>query len=118
VTKGRSALLHGNPTWSFLYRKIINELRDQFRCIAPDYPGSGLSVAPTRYGFTPAEHADAIERFVLQLDLTAVTMMVQDWGSDRVRRGNPPAGPVLAVRHRQHEGFCRQASGGRACPMR
>ena len=36
-------LLHGNPTWSFLYRKIIVGLRDDFRCIAPDYPGFGLS---------------------------------------------------------------------------
>jgi haloalkane dehalogenase len=33
-------LLHGNPTWSFLYRELIKGLRDQFRCIAPDHPGS------------------------------------------------------------------------------
>ena len=94
-------LLHGNPTWSFLYRKIINELRDQFRCIAPDYPGFGLSVASAQYGFTPAEHADVIERFVQELDLTTVTMMVQDWG-----------GPIgFAVATRQPERFARFVIG-------
>ena len=39
-------LLHGNPTWSFLYRNIVSGLKDRFRCIAPDYPGFGLSIAP------------------------------------------------------------------------
>lgn len=84
-------LLHGNPTWSFLYREIIKELRSQFRCIALDYPGFGLSVAPAGYGFTPAEHADVVEDFVKQLDLGAVTMMVQDWGG--------PIGFAVATRH-------------------
>ena len=57
-------LLHGNPTWSFLYRKIINELKDDFRLIAPDYPGFGLSSAPRGYTFTAAEQAQAISEFV------------------------------------------------------
>jgi haloalkane dehalogenase len=61
-------VLHGNPTWSFLYRNIIKELCGQFRCIAPDYPGFGLSVAPLGHGLTPAEHAAVIEGFVQQLD--------------------------------------------------
>jgi len=82
-------LLHGNPTWSFLYREIIKELRSQFRCIALDYPGFGLSVAPAGYGFTPAEHADVVEDFVKQLDLGAVTMMVQDWGGPMGSRSQP-----------------------------
>jgi haloalkane dehalogenase len=74
-------LLHGNPTWSFLYREVIAGLRDRFRCIAPDYPGFGLSgPAPAGYGYTPAEHARVVERLVLELDLTGATMMVQDWG--------------------------------------
>jgi haloalkane dehalogenase len=38
-------LLHGNPTWSFLYRDIITGLRHRFRCVAVDYPGFGLSTA-------------------------------------------------------------------------
>jgi haloalkane dehalogenase len=85
-------LLHGNPTWSFLYRDVIAGLRDRFRCIAPDYPGFGLSgPAPAGYGYTPAEHARVIERLVLDLDLTGVTMMVQDWGG--------PIGFAVATRH-------------------
>jgi haloalkane dehalogenase len=73
-------LLHGNPTWSFLYREIVRGLRDRYRCIAPDYPGFGLSQQPLGYGFTAAEHAAVIEQFVLELDLSGITMMVQDWG--------------------------------------
>jgi haloalkane dehalogenase len=73
-------LLHGNPTWSFLYRDVIKGLRDRYRCLALDHPGFGLSRAPAGYGFTPAEHARVLERFVAELDLTGVTMMVQDWG--------------------------------------
>jgi len=84
-------LLHGNPTWSFLYRDVVAALRDRYRCIAVDYPGFGLSSAPPGYGFTPAEHADVLEQLVVQLDLSAVTMMVQDWGG--------PIGFAVATRH-------------------
>jgi haloalkane dehalogenase len=73
-------LLHGNPTWSFLYRDVIKGLRDRYRCIAPDYPGFGLSSASPGYGFAPAEHAAVLGRLIERLDLTDVTMMVQDWG--------------------------------------
>ena len=84
-------LLHGNPTWSFLYRDVIRGLSDRFRCIAVDLPGFGLSQPPPGYGFTPAEHARVLERFVTRLDLTGVTMMVQDWGG--------PIGFAAATRH-------------------
>jgi haloalkane dehalogenase len=84
-------LLHGNPTWSFLYRDLIEGLKDRFRCIALDYPGFGLSEAPPGYSYTPAEHAGVVEGFLLQLDLRAVTMMVQDWGG--------PIGFAAATRH-------------------
>ena len=84
-------LLHGNPTWSFLYRDVIRGLSDRFRCIAPDYPGFGRSRAPAGYGFTAREHAAVIERFVLDLDLRDITMMVQDWGG--------PIGFAVATRH-------------------
>src|SRR6266487_5453228 len=73
-------LLHGNPTWSFLYRKIIAGLSDEFRCIAPDYPGYGMSSAAPGYHFTPGEHSAVIERFVDRLGLSGLTLMVQDWG--------------------------------------
>src|SRR5215472_12854357 len=73
-------LLHGNPTWSFLYRKIITGLTDEFRCVALDYPGYGMSDPAPGYGFTPAEHSAVLERFVDELKLTDMTIMVQDWG--------------------------------------
>ena len=43
-------MCHGNPTWSFLYRKVVSGLSDRFRCIAIDYPGFGLSLAAADYG--------------------------------------------------------------------
>jgi haloalkane dehalogenase len=84
-------LLHGNPTWSFLYRDVVKGLRDTYRCIAVDLPGFGLSSPAPGYGFTPAGHADVLERLMLDLDLTAVTLMVQDWGG--------PIGFAVATRH-------------------
>ena len=73
-------LLHGNPTWSFLYREIITGLRDRYRCVAPDYPGYGMSEAPADYRYTPQEHSRFVEQFVDTLGLTRLTVMVQDWG--------------------------------------
>ncbi|TMC47444.1 MAG: alpha/beta fold hydrolase [Chloroflexi bacterium] len=46
-------LLHGNPTWSFVCRDVIRTLRDEFRCIALDNPGFGLSTARPRAGIEP-----------------------------------------------------------------
>jgi haloalkane dehalogenase len=73
-------LLHGNPTWSYLYRDVIKELRGECRMIAPDLPGFGMSRGPSDYGFTPPEHADAIAQFVGQLGLGEIVFVVQDWG--------------------------------------
>jgi haloalkane dehalogenase len=84
-------LLHGNPTWSFLYREIVKGLRDRYRCIAVDHPGFGLSSPPPGYRYTPAEHAEVLEQLVERLDLSDVTMMVQDWGG--------PIGFAVATRH-------------------
>ena len=72
--------LHGNPTWSFLYRGIIIRLRKNYRCIAVDYPGFGLSERPRNYDYTPAEHAEVVGEFVRHLGLDNLTVMGQDWG--------------------------------------
>jgi haloalkane dehalogenase len=78
---GRPILfLHGNPTWSFLYRGIVIRLKSRFRCIAVDYPGFGLSVRPEDYDYTPAEHAAVVRELVRELDLGELTIMGQDWG--------------------------------------
>jgi haloalkane dehalogenase len=72
--------LHGNPTWSFLYRGIVIRLKKKFRCVAVDYPGFGLSAHPENYGYTPAEHADVVADLVRHLDLKRLTVMGHDWG--------------------------------------
>lgn len=88
-------MLHGNPTWGFVYRDIIAGLKDRFRCIAPDLPGFGFSTVAPGYGFRPAEHSAIIQRFVEALDLRDATLMAQDWG-----------GPIgLGVAGRQPERF-------------
>jgi haloalkane dehalogenase len=88
-------LLHGNPTWSFLYRGIIERLQDRFRCIALDYPGFGLSRACQGYEFSPKEHAKIVRGFLDELGLDDIVLMGQDWG-----------GPIgLWVAGRQPERF-------------
>jgi haloalkane dehalogenase len=73
-------LVHGNPSWSFLYREVIIELRGRFRCIAPDLPGFGLSRVAAGFDFRPASQARVLEYFVDSLALTDVTPMLHDWG--------------------------------------
>lgn len=84
-------LLHGNPTWSFVYRGLIARLEGGFRCIAPDYPGFGRSAPPREYRYTPTEHAWVMESWLLALDLRDIVLVVQDWGG--------PIGLWLAARH-------------------
>lgn len=72
--------LHGNPTWSFDYSKVIESLRQEFRCIAVDYPGFGLSVAAPGYRYLPTGHAHVIRGFVDVLALRGATLVAHDWG--------------------------------------
>lgn len=73
-------LLHGNPTWSFVYRGLIAALCGEVRCVAPDLPGFGLSVPAPGFKGSFAEHADAVQGFVEALDLREVVVVGQDWG--------------------------------------
>lgn len=73
-------LMHGNPDWSFLYRKMIPLLTPHFRTIAMDYPGFGLSVHPKGYGYLPSEHAKVVAELVEHLDLKDAVLVGQDWG--------------------------------------
>jgi haloalkane dehalogenase len=72
--------LHGNPTWSFEYRDVIRGLRDEFRCVALDYPGFGLSSAGPGYRYLPEEHAAVVVDFIDHLGLSQVTLVAHDWG--------------------------------------
>jgi haloalkane dehalogenase len=78
---GRPVLmLHGNPTWCFLWRKVIAELPG-FRCIAPDLLGLGLSDKPPRLAEHSVErHAGAVAELAEALDLRGAILAVQDWG--------------------------------------
>jgi haloalkane dehalogenase len=85
-------LLHGEPTWAFLYRKMIPALAGAARVLAPDYFGFGRSDKPTRIeDYSYDFHYSSIERFAAELDLRDATVVVQDWGG--------PVGLRLAVEH-------------------
>ncbi len=72
--------VHGNPAWSFLYRRPIAELRGSHRCIAPDHLGFGLSDKPRDWSYLPEHHAENFARLMDSLDLRDVTLVVGDWG--------------------------------------
>ncbi len=74
------ALIHGNPTWSFYYRRLIAGLRDTRRVIAPDHMGCGLSDKPQRYPYTLSTHIANLERLLSHLDPGPVDLVVHDWG--------------------------------------
>lgn len=80
---GVALMIHGNPTWSFLYRDVARTLLpDGWRVIAPDLFGFGLSDKPDPavYPYSPRAHSDALQQFVETLDLRDVVLVVHDWG--------------------------------------
>jgi haloalkane dehalogenase len=76
-------LLHGEPTWSYLYRKMIPPLTDGgHRVLAPDLIGFGRSDKPGRVeDYTYLRHVEWVRSWFEKLDLNDVTLVVQDWGS-------------------------------------
>lgn len=86
-------MVHGNPGWSFEYRKIIKELSKTNRCIAPDHIGFGLSDKPENWDYLPRNHADNFEKLIESLNLQNITLIVSDWGG--------PIGLAYALKHPQ-----------------
>ncbi|MFO7571960.1 MAG: haloalkane dehalogenase [Gaiellaceae bacterium] len=85
-------LLHGEPTWAFLYRRMIPPLAEVARVVAPDYFGFGRSDKPMRIeDYSYDFHYGSIEKLADELDLRGTTVVVQDWGG--------PIGLRLAVEH-------------------
>ncbi len=82
---------HGEPTWSFLWRRVIPPVRDAgYRCIAPDYAGFGRSDKPTDLSwYTYDRHFELMAALLEELDLRDATVVVHDWGG--------PIGLRLAV---------------------
>ena len=76
-------LLHGEPSWSYLYRKMIPPLRDAgFRVIAPDLIGFGRSDKPVRQSeYSYAGHVAWMRQFIEALSLNDITLFCQDWGA-------------------------------------
>jgi haloalkane dehalogenase len=85
-------LLHGEPTWSFLWRSTIPALAESHRVVAPDLIGFGRSDKPTDIGwYSYDRHVASIERLVDALGLEQLTLVVHDWGG--------PIGLRFAVEH-------------------
>ncbi len=73
--------LHGEPSWSFLYRKMIPILAPRRRVVAPDFIGFGRSDKLTeREAYSFKLHADTLVDFIKALNLERITLVVQDWG--------------------------------------
>lgn len=84
-------MVHGNPTWSYLYRRLIKQLQPEYRCIAMDHIGFGLSDKPRDWSYLPADHAANLTALIDGLGLKDITLVVQDWGG--------PIGLSYAVAH-------------------
>lgn len=72
--------VHGNPSWSFLWRDLIRGLSGAWRCVAIDHVGAGLSDKPQDYPYTLATHVQNLDALVAHLDLRDVTVIGHDWG--------------------------------------
>lgn len=84
-------MVHGTPSWSFLYRHLIRDLAGEYRCIAPDHLGFGLSEKPTAFPYTPRAHAKNLETFISALGLKDIVLVVHDFGG--------PIGLPYALEH-------------------
>jgi len=76
-------MVHGNPTWSFYYRQLIQALSHQYRAIAVDHVGCGLSDKPSQdqYNYTLDSRINDLERFISRLELKGkITLVLHDWG--------------------------------------
>ena len=96
VDEGRGEpilMVHGQPTWSFMYRDLIRGLSPRYRCIAVDHIGFGFSDKPRDWAYTPERHAANLSALVESLDLEPLTLLVHDWGG--------PIGLGYAVGHRE-----------------
>lgn len=72
--------VHGNPTWSFYFRKLISHFSPSRRCVAADHIGCGLSEKPQDFEYRLSQHIDHLEELVLELDLKDIRLLVHDWG--------------------------------------
>jgi haloalkane dehalogenase len=94
LDEGRGApilMVHGTPTWSFLYRHLVKALRGRYRCVVPDHLGFGLSDRPAQWSYRPQDQARNLARLVETLGLKDFTLIVHDFGG--------PIGLSYAIEH-------------------
>lgn len=72
--------VHGTPSWSFLYRNYIKTFSADYRCIAIDHIGFGLSEKSESFVGSPQEHARNLSEFIRKLELQNITLVVHDFG--------------------------------------
>jgi pimeloyl-ACP methyl ester carboxylesterase len=72
--------VHGNPTWSFYWRSLVEHFAGQYRVVVPDHIGCGLSDKPQDWDYRLAQHVDNLKRLVEHLDADDITLVVHDWG--------------------------------------
>lgn len=73
-------MVHGNPTWSFFYRNVVQALAGRLRCIVPDHLGCGISDKPQDYDYTLGNHILNLTSLIDSLGLKKVHLIVHDWG--------------------------------------
>jgi pimeloyl-ACP methyl ester carboxylesterase len=73
-------MLHGNPTWSFYYRNLIQTFKPKFRTVVPDHIGCGMSDKPQEYEYTLENHIQNTYQLIRFLDLKKIILIVHDWG--------------------------------------
>ena len=73
-------MLHGNPTWSFYFRNVVQALRGRMRCIVPDHVGMGLSDKPSNYPYQLARRIGDVQKLIAHLGLKRIHLIVHDWG--------------------------------------
>lgn len=73
-------MVHGNPSWSYLYRNLISALRGRWRCIVPDHQGCGFSDKPADYPYRLVNHIDNLDRLLDALGVERCRLVVHDWG--------------------------------------
>ncbi len=72
--------VHGTPSWSFDFRKVMKTLRHHYRCVAADHIGFGLSDKPKDYDYSTQQHARTLEQFIKHKQLTDITLVLHDFG--------------------------------------
>lgn len=73
-------MVHGNPTWSFFFRRLISRLQKNHRVIALDHMGCGLSDKPSDYPYLLAQHIENLEKLLDHLHIDRFSLIVHDWG--------------------------------------